>query len=134
MPGFIPGVRPAVRGQWVSLPLPADQAQPINPTITLSLGDPPDAATVQFSRAAAQHPHPAAPWSSRPEVSLVDRRSHPAQEVLRCRKNDYYVVLGAEIRRCRGRRCGRSRCCFAPAALSFPAPPPAILRWRSVRC
>lgn len=105
----------------VALPLPADQAQPINPTITLSLSDLPDAATVQF---------PALRLSTRSgsleflaEVSLVDRsiRVRPKKQLLP--ENDYYVVLGAEIQALSGQPLRPVSVPFRTGSFVDPAPP-----------
>lgn len=110
----------------VALSLPADQPQPVNPTITLSLSDLPDPATVQF---------PALRLSTRTgsleflaEVSLADRsiRLRPKKQLLP--ENDYYVVLGAEIQALSGQALSPVSVPFRTGSFVDPAPPsdPAV--------
>lgn len=104
----------------VTLPQPAEQAQPINPTIILTFSDLPDPATVQF---------PALRLSTRTqsleilaEVSLAVRqvRLRPKKPLLP--ENDYFVVLSQEVQALSGQPLVAVAVPFRTGSFVDPAP------------
>jgi hypothetical protein len=86
----------------VGLPQPSDQPQPVNPTITLSLSDLPDPATVQFPALRLGPRGQSIEYLV--EISLVERTLtlRPKRQLLP--ENDYFVGLTQDLRALSGQR------------------------------
>lgn len=86
----------------VTLPLPGEQPQPINPIITLTLSDLPDPATVQFPTLQLGPRGRALEFFV--EVSLVDRQLTLRPKIALLPETDYFVRLGQDLRALSGQR------------------------------